>query len=112
MRFFRNWVLPVLSSGLFALLGFMLIGLPGVNMVVTLDGNPMPDGIPPEQISTILAEGRKIGSYLDFYGVHLPGEPLYWTIGIVVLMAFIGYRLGSKLKMTQTKTPNSLSTRA
>jgi hypothetical protein len=97
--FIRNWILPILSSGLFALLGFMLIGLPGVNMVVTLDGTPMADGIPPEQVSTIIAEGRRIDSYLDFYGIHLPGEPLYWSIGVVVLMALLGYRLGSKLKV-------------
>jgi hypothetical protein len=103
MRFIRNWVVPVILSGFFALLGFMLIGLPGVNLVTTLDGQPMPDGIPPEQISTIIAEGKKIGSYMDFYGAHLPGEPLYWTIGVIVVMAFIGYRLGAKLRVQQVK---------
>lgn len=99
MGFIRNWVIPILLTGIFALLGFMVIGLPGVNMVTTLDGTPMPDGIPPEQINTILAEGKRIGSYLDFYGVHLPGEPLYWTVGVIVVMAFVGYRLGSKFRV-------------
>lgn len=99
MRFIRNWVIPVFLSGIFALLGFIIIGLPGVNMVTTLDGQPMPDGIPPEQVSTIIAEGRRIGSYMDFYGVHLPGAPLYWTIGIIVVMTFVGYKLGSKFRV-------------
>ena len=103
MVFVKNWVIPILSSGVFALLGFVLMGLPGVNMIVTLDGTPKPTGIPPEQVSTILAEGRKIGSYLDVYGVRLLGEPLYWVIGTVGVMAFIGYRLGSKSKVREEK---------
>ncbi|WP_029582496.1 hypothetical protein [Bradyrhizobium sp. URHD0069] len=101
MVFVRSWVLPILSSGVFALLGLVLMGLPGVNMIVTLDGTPMPGGIPPEQVSTILAEGRKIGSYLDVYGVRLLGEPFYWVLGTVGVMAFIGYRLGSKFKISR-----------
>ncbi len=36
---------------------------------------------------------------MDFYGVHLPGEPLYWTIGVILVMAFIGYRLGARLRV-------------
>ena len=102
MAFIRNWVLPILSSSLFAFLGFMLIGLPGVNMIQTLDGIPVPDGISPEQFSTILAKGQRVGSYLDVYGVPLPGEPLYWTLAIVGLSAFVGYRLGVKFKMPRT----------
>ena len=103
MAFVRDWVLPTLSSGFFTLLGFMLMGLPGVNMIQTLDGIPVPDGISPEQVSAILAKGQRIGSYLDVYGVSLPGEPLYWTLGIVGLSAFVGYRLGAKFKMRRPR---------
>lgn len=79
--------------------GFVLMGLPGINMIVALDGTPVPGGLPPEQVSTILAEGRTIGSYLDVYGARLLGEPCYWALGTVGVTAFIGYRFGSKFKM-------------
>jgi len=100
-RVIAEGVSSYLSSAAFALLGLMLIGLPGINIVATLDGTPMPSGIPPEQVSTIIAEGRKIGSYLDIYGVRLLGEPLYWILGTVGVMAFIGYRLGAKFKIVR-----------
>ncbi len=75
-----------------------MLGLPGVAIVQTLDGNPVPGGIRPEQVKTIISEGRKLGSYLDFYGVRLPGQPLYWSIGFPLLMGFLGYRVGSLSK--------------
>lgn len=97
MRFFRNWLLPILLAGLGALLGIIVIGLPGFNMVQTIDGSPVVGGyIPPEQFSAIINQGKKIGSYIEFYGVALPGEPFYWTISIIVVLAFIGYRIGSR----------------
>ncbi|WP_075657382.1 hypothetical protein [Pseudochrobactrum sp. B5] len=98
MRFIRNWIIPLTSTAFFAFLGFMLLGLPGVSIVQTLDGKPMPDGIPPEQITAIIKEGKRVGSYIDFYGFQLVGEPLYWTVGIIAVMAYIGYRLGAKAR--------------
>lgn len=74
MRFFWNWLLPPLFAGLGVLLGLIVIGLPGFNMVQTIDGSPVAGGyIPPEQVGTIVNQGKKIGSYVDFYGV-----PLSW----------------------------------
>jgi hypothetical protein len=106
MRFIRNWVIPIFCLLFFATVGVILTGLPGVNMIVTLDGEPVPGGfIPPEQVHSIIAEGKQVGSYLDVYGLHLPGAPLYWTIDFIALMAYIGYRLGAKLK----KCPKQLA---
>lgn len=103
MRFLRNWLLPFLFAGLGALLGIVVIGLPGFNMVQTLDGSPVVGGyIPPEQVSTIINQGKRIGSYIDFYGLVLPGEPFYWTIGIIAVLAFIGYRVGSRFRASRT----------
>lgn len=101
MRFLRNWLLPILFAGVGALLGFVVIGLPGFNMVQTIDGSPVVGGyIPSEQVGTIISQGRKIGSYVDFYGVALPGVPLYWTIGIIIVLAFLGYRIGSRFRIS------------
>lgn len=100
MRFIRNWVLPVLFAGFGALLGFMLIGLPGLNIVPTLDGSPIVGGfLPPEQVPIVIREGKTIGSYVDFYGIALPGQPLYWAVGTIAVMAFIGYRIGLLFKV-------------
>jgi len=43
MRFIRNWVVPILRSAFFALIGLILLGLPGVNTIFTLDGEPLAD---------------------------------------------------------------------
>lgn len=81
-------------------MGLIVIGLPGFNMVQTIDGSPVVGGyIPPEQVSTIINQGKKIGSYLDFYGVPLPGEPFYWTIGVIAVLAYIGYRIGVRFRV-------------
>ncbi|MDX0371786.1 hypothetical protein GOC23_30080 [Sinorhizobium meliloti] len=98
MRFIRNWLLPILSAAVGALPGFMVIGLPGFNVIMTIHETPMPAGIPPEQISTILAQGKKIVSYIDFYGVHLPGEPFSWSIGVIAGMTFVGYGLEARVR--------------
>ncbi|MES5048604.1 hypothetical protein ABVB72_25445 [Rhizobium nepotum] len=100
MLFFRNWFLPTLLAGLGAGLGLIVIGLPGFNMVQTIDGSPVVGGyIPPEQVSTIINQGKNIGSYLDFYGMRVPGEPFYWVIGIIVALAYIGYRIGVRFRV-------------
>lgn len=100
MRFFRNRLLPILFGGLGALLGIIVIGLPGFNMVQTIDGSPVVGGyIPPEQVGTIINQGKRIGSYIDFYGVALLGEPFYWVIGIIVVLTFIGYRIGALFRI-------------
>jgi hypothetical protein len=96
LRFLRNWLLPILFCGIGALLGFLVLGLPGFNMVQTLDGSPVVGGvIPPEQVADIIAQGREIGSYIDFYGIALPGTPFFWMIGIIAAPALAGYRFGS-----------------
>lgn len=98
MSFVRNWLVPILLSCVFALLGFMVLGLPGVNMIQTLDGNPVPHGIAPDQVTGIITRGGKIGGYFDFYGIPLPGEPLYWAVGVPLVAAIIGYRLGARFR--------------
>ena len=103
MRFIRNWVIPILCSAFFALIGLILLGLPGVNTIFTLDGEPLADGdFTPELTKSIIDGGKKFDSYLDVYGVQLPGEPLYWSIAVLALMAFVGYRLGAILKTPKT----------
>ncbi|MBZ7927075.1 hypothetical protein LAC81_34525 (plasmid) [Ensifer adhaerens] len=93
--FVRNWILPIAFAGIGALLGAIAFGLPGVNLVQTIDGSPVAGGvIPPEQVSVIIDQGKRTGSYLDFYGLHLPGQPWYWAIGIIGAMTFLGYRAG------------------
>jgi len=95
MRIIRNRLLPILSAGLGAFLGFMAIGLPGLNIVPTIDGSPVVGGfLPPEQVQMVIREGKVPGSYIDLYGIALPGQPLYWAVGTIALMALIGYRLG------------------
>ena len=73
------WFLRILFTMLGALAGLIVIGLPGFRTVRTIDGSPVVGGyIPPEQVSTIIREGKAIGSFLDFYGLALPGQPFYW----------------------------------
>ncbi|AYM66212.1 hypothetical protein G6L68_25330 [Agrobacterium fabrum] len=101
MRVVRNWVLPIIFTGIGALVGLIVIGLPGFEMVQTIDGSPVLGGfIPPEQVSTVIDQGKRIGSYIDFYGVALPGPPLYWTAWIVAAATLVGYWLGSRFKVT------------
>lgn len=99
MHFIRNILIPAVATAVGALVGLVIIGLPGVNMIQTLDGSPVPGGIPVEQVGAIIADGKRIGSYVDFYGVSLPGEPLYWAIGTMAVMAFAGYRIGALTKV-------------
>lgn len=100
MRVFRNWILPIVFGAVGALAGLIVIGLPGFNMVQTIDGSPVVGGfIPPEQVTTIMEQGKRIGSYVDFYGVALPGQPLFWTVGIVAAMTLLGYWVGSRFKV-------------
>lgn len=102
MRVFGSWLLRILCAGLGAVIGFILIGLPGVRIVQTIDGSPVVGGyIPPEQVSTIIREGKAIGSFLDFYGLQLPGQPLYWTIAAIGGLAFAGYRIGSLFRVSR-----------
>lgn len=94
--------LRILFAGLGALMGVILVGLPGFNIVQTIDGSPVVGGyIPPEQVSIIIREGKAIGSYIDFYGLHLPGQPFYWTIAIIAGLAFAGYRIGSLFRVSR-----------
>lgn len=94
--------LRILFAGLGALMGVILVGLPGFNIVQTIDGSPVVGGyIPPEQVSIIIREGKAIGSYIDFYSLHLPGQPLYWTIAIIAGLAFAGYRIGSLFRVSR-----------
>ena len=94
--------LRILFAGLGALMGVILAGLPGFNIVQTIDGSPVVGGyIPPEQVSIIIREGKAIGSYIDFYSLHLPGQPLYWTIAIIAGLAFAGYRIGSLFRVSR-----------
>lgn len=104
MRFIRNWVVPFVSTSIFALLGLAVLGLPGVSLVRTIDGRDVSETIPAEEVSAILAEGKRMGSYLDFYGIGLPGQPLYWAVGVIGLMMWIGYRLGA---LAKTPRPRS-----
>ncbi len=77
----------------------MLIGLPGLNIVQTIDGSPIVSGfIPPEQVPAVIREGKALGSYIDFYGIALPGQPLYWAVGTIALLAFLGYRIGRRFR--------------
>lgn len=99
MRFVRNWIIPLFSTFLFAFIGLLITGSPGYNIVLTFDGKPIDGGPTPEQVDAMIAEGKGLDSYVDFYGVALPGEPLFWMIGIVLVAAFIGYKLGSAFKI-------------
>lgn len=104
MRFVRNWLLPILFAGLGVLLALFVIGLPGFHMVQTIDGSPVVGGyIRPEDVSTIINQGNTIGSYIDFYGVPFHGQPFYWTTGFIALLAFIGYRIGSRFRVVAPK---------
>ncbi|WP_434722829.1 hypothetical protein [Mesorhizobium sp. RIZ17] len=58
MLLIRNWVLPAASTVMFALLGLAILGLPGISLIQTLDGRPVPGGILAEQASAIIAEGN------------------------------------------------------
>jgi len=99
MHIVRNWLLPVMLAGFGALLGFLVIGLPGMNIVQTIDGSPVVGGyLPPEQVPIVIREGKTLGSYIDFYGIALPGQPLYWAVGTIAVMALVGYRIGSLFK--------------
>lgn len=99
IHFIRNSLIPAVTTLAGAFAGFLVVGLPGIEMAQTLDGSPVPGGIPPEQVSTIIAEGRKIGSYIDFYGVSLPGEPLYRSVGVIAVLALVGYWIGAIAKV-------------
>lgn len=104
MYFLRNWVLPMLLAVLGAVLGLMVTGLPGLNIVETVDGQPVPGGyIAEADLASLLAEGKKIGSHIDFYGVPLAGDPRYWMVGTVVLFALLGYLIGRRFR----RSPNS-----
>lgn len=77
MRIVRNWLLPVLLVGLGALLGLVLLGLPGLNIVQTIDGSPVVGGyIPPEQVPAVIREGRTLGSYIDLLWHPAPGPAI------------------------------------
>lgn len=99
MRFIRNGVIPVFSTIIFAFFGLLLTGLPGYNIVTTLDGQPTTGAPTPAQVDAMISQGKRMDSHVDFYGVVLPGEPLFWTIGIILVAAFIGYKLGSAFKI-------------
>lgn len=101
MHAIGRWFLRLLFAGLGALIGFILVGLPGFRIVQTIDGSPVVGGyIPPEQVGAIIREGKAIGSFIDFYGLQLPGQPLYWTIAIIAGLAFAGFRIGSLFRVS------------
>ncbi|KQZ95620.1 hypothetical protein ASD74_12475 [Rhizobium sp. Root564] len=99
MRFIRNGVIPVFSTIVFAFFGLLLTGLPGYNIVTTLDGQPIAGAPTPAQVDAMISQGKRMDSHIDFYGVVLPGEPFFWLIGIILVAAFIGYKLGSAFKI-------------
>ncbi|WP_296102471.1 hypothetical protein [uncultured Agrobacterium sp.] len=99
MRFIRNWVIPFFSTVIFAFIGLLITGSPGYNIVMTFDGQPIDGGPTPEQVDATIARGTGLDSHVDFYGIALPGEPLFWMIGIVLVAAFIDYKFGSAFKM-------------
>lgn len=102
MRTVGSWFLRILFAVLGALAGLIVIGLPGFSTVQTIDGSPVIGGyIPPEQVGKIISEGKRIGSYLDFYGLALPGQPFYWAIAIIGGLAFAGYRIGSLFRVVR-----------
>ncbi|MEJ8311542.1 hypothetical protein [Agrobacterium larrymoorei] len=99
MRFIRNGIIPVFSTILFAFFGLLLTGLPEYKIVTTFDGQPIAGAPTPEQVDAVISQGKRLDSHVDFYGVVLPGEPLFWMIGIILVAAFIGYKIGSAFKM-------------
>lgn len=65
----------------------------------TIDGSPVVGGyIPPEQVPAVIREGKTLGSYIDFYGIPLPGQPFYWAVGTIALLAFFGYRISRRFR--------------
>lgn len=99
MHVFRNWLLPVTLTGLGTVLGLIAIGLPGVNVVQTIDGSPVVGGyVPEEDVTKIINQGKVIGSYVDFYGLALHGQPFFWMIGVVAVFTFIGFTVGRRFR--------------
>ena len=96
MTFIRNWILPLFVFFALALIGLILMTLPGVEMIQTLDGVSYSEGLSREQMEMAISGKARVGSYLDFYGVRLPGTPLYWTLGVPFVMGLVGYRLTYK----------------
>lgn len=89
----------MLLAVLGAVLGLIVTGLPGLNIVQTVDGKPAPGGyIAEADLVNLLAEGKKVGSYIDFYGVQLAGDPRYWLVGTVVAFALAGYLIGRRFR--------------
>jgi len=99
MRFIRNGIIPVFSTIVFAFFGLLLTGLPGYNIVTTFEGQPIAGAPTPEQVNAMISQGKGLDSHVDFYGVVLPGEPLFWLIGTILAAAFIGFKLGSAFKI-------------
>jgi len=97
MRLFI-WLLRAACIVLGALSGLVVVGLPGFDVVETIDGFPVFGGkIHPEQIATYIDEGMETVSRVDFYGFILPGEPFFWMIGIIGLLSFAGYYIGGRV---------------
>lgn len=91
---------PILPD--WALIGFIMAGLPGFRIAQTIDGLPVVGGdIPPGQVSTIIREGKAIGNFIDFYGLQLPGQPIYRSVAIIAGLALAGYRIGSLFRISR-----------
>ncbi|WP_169546513.1 hypothetical protein [Sneathiella aquimaris] len=94
----KNWVLPIVSILTFVILGVIVIGLPGFEMVVTLDGIPVQGELSAKQIDAVVDGENIISSHLNFYGVRLFGRPIYWHIGIICVCGIMGYKFASKFR--------------
>jgi hypothetical protein len=80
--------------------GLIVIGLPGFELVITFNGTPVDGGLSPEQIDSV-AEGNGVtDSYLSFYGIPLFGEPLYWDAAILIVFAAIGFKISRRFRTT------------
>jgi hypothetical protein len=102
MRVWTNWVLPFLGAIFGAMVGFVIMGLPGVFLMQTIDGVEVPGGVIPPDVF-MKTDPQRISSHFDFYGVALWGHPAFWLLGVVGMATFIGYRIGSLFKIRTAK---------
>lgn len=100
MRFVRNWLLPGLLALIFGFIGLLVAGHDGVQMIYVFDGVAMTGGISSAEFKAAFEAGKQITTYLSVYGLALPGTPLFWVIGCVLLFAYMGYRLGKRFSVS------------
>ncbi len=109
MKAIGSWFLRVHFTVLGALAGLIVIGLPGFRTVPTIDGSPVVGGyIPPEQASTIIREGKAIGSFLASMDCSCPASrstgpsPLSagWPSPVIALALFSGLFARARPRMS------------